>query len=86
MVMKSKIGVPEEYEENILVALYRYYTNDLTFEKVAEDARVPVYFLVQYVNDNDLPIVLTEKDVTDGFQKVIALMKEKGINVSKFNV
>ncbi|MBI3412870.1 MAG: hypothetical protein HY051_02195 [Candidatus Aenigmarchaeota archaeon] len=86
MVMKGKIAVPEEYEKDILVALYRYYTNDLTFEKVAEDARVPVYFLVQYVNDNDLPIVLTEKDVTDGFQKVIALMKEKGIDISKFNV
>lgn len=70
-------------EDKILLALYRYYISDITFERAAEEANVPIYFLVQYVNDNNLPIVLTEKDITDGIQKVIKLMKEEGMDVSK---
>lgn len=73
-------------EDKILLALYRYYLSDITFERAAEEASIPVYFLVQYVNDNNLPIVLTEKDVTDGIQKVIKLMKEEGMDISKLQI
>ncbi len=76
----------KEHESKILLALYKYYLSDMTFEKVAEDANVPIYFLVQYVNHNNLPIVHTEKDVRDGYSKVIGMMIKKGIDVSKLKI
>jgi hypothetical protein len=85
MAMK-KNDIPKEFEKNILFALYKYYTRDITFERAAEEANVPIYFLVQFVNHNDLPIVHTEKDVTDGIQKVVRLMEEKGMDVSKLKL
>jgi len=72
----------EDIEKNILFALYKYYLNDITFERVAEDANIPIYFLVRYVNDNNLPIVHTEKDITDGVRRVVELMKTKHMDVS----
>ena len=87
MGMKEKTPViPKEFEKKILFALYKYYTRDITFEKAAEEVNVPIYFLVQFVNHNDLPIVHTDKDVTDGIQKVITLMKKKGMDVSKLEI
>jgi hypothetical protein len=85
--MKGKMGrILEQYKEKILLGLYKYYLSDITFEKVAEEANVPIYFLVQFVNDNNLPIVLTEKDATDGIQKVIKLMKKEGMDVTKLPI
>lgn len=69
-----------DLEKDILVALFRYYVNDITFERAAENANIPIYFLIQYVNDNNLPIVHTEKDITDGIQKVVRLMERKGMD------
>lgn len=85
-MQKTKNEIPEEFKEKALVALYKYYLNDITFEKTAEDAGVPIYFLVQFVNENDLPIVHTDKDVTDGIKKVLELMRQSGMDTSKFVV
>ena len=85
MIM-SKTAIPEKYMKDILVALYRYYTNDITFERAAEIANAPIYFLVQFVNDNDLPIVHTDKDVTDGLHKVLELMKKEHMDISKLKI
>lgn len=82
----AKNEIPEEFKEKALFALYKYYLNDITFEKTAEDAGIPIYFLVQFVNDNDLPIVHTDKDVTDGIKKVLELMKQRGMDTSKFEI
>jgi hypothetical protein len=71
--------VPKEFEGKILLALYRYYVEDVTFERVAEDANIPVYFFIQYVNDNELPMIHTEGDVKEGIKKVLHLMEKKGI-------
>jgi len=87
MIMKGKIGrMLEPYKEQILLGLYKYYLTDITFERVAEEAKVPIYFLVQFVNDNNLPLVLTEKDITDGLQKVVRLMKKEGMDVTKLKL
>jgi len=86
MITMAFKKIPKEFEEKILLALYRYYLHDITFEKVAEDAGVPLYFLIRYVNDYDLPIVHTDKDVTDGVKKVLELMKEKGMNTGKLEI
>jgi hypothetical protein len=45
-----------------------------------------LYVFIEYVNDNEFPIVHTDKDVTDGIRKVIKLMKEKGIEVKKLPI
>jgi len=88
MVEKGKMEriIKRFGEDKILLALYRYYISDITFEKAAEEANVPVYFLVQYVNDNNLPIVLTEKDVTDGIRKVMILMRKEGMDICKLHI
>ncbi len=78
--------IPKEMKEKILLALYKYYLSDITFERAAEDANVPIYFLVQYVNDNYLPLVYTDKDVTDGIRKVIILMKKEGMDTTKLKI
>lgn len=72
-----------EMEKGILVALYRYYIEDVTFEKSAEDAGIPIYFLIEYVSDHKLPMIHTEKDVSEGIRKVFELMKKRGIDVKK---
>ena len=84
--MFLKKEIPKELKEKILIALYRYYLNDITFERAAEDAKVPIYFLVQFVNDNNLPIVYTDKDVTDGLKKVWVLMRKEGMDTNKFKI
>lgn len=84
--MKLRMELQKEMEKKILVALYKYYTNDVTFERAAEDENVPIVLFVNYVNDNDLPIVHTDKDVIVGRQKVIALMRERGLDVSKLRL
>ena len=87
MIMKGKMGrILEPHKEKMLLSLYRYYLSDMTFERVAEDAHVPVYFLVQFVNDNNLPIVFTEKDVRDGLHKVVELMRHEGIDTTKLPI
>ncbi len=82
-MQRAESDIPQEFKERALVALYKYYLNDITFEKTAEDAGVPIYFLVKFVNDNDLPIVHTDKDVTDGIKKVLELMRESGMDTKK---
>lgn len=85
--MREKMNhILKQFESNILLALYKYYLSDITFEKAAEEAKVPIYFLVQYVNNNNLPVVLTDKDVTDGIKKVVLLMKEKDMDVTKLQI
>lgn len=79
----SKFKISHADEERILLALYRYYLSDITFERAAEEANVPLYVFIEYVNDIEFPIVHTDKDVIDGIRKVIRLMKEKGMDVRK---
>ena len=86
MVIMTIKQLLKHHESRILLALYKYYLSDITFERAAEEADVPIYLLVQYVNHNDLPIVHTEKDVRDGYNKVIELMVEKGIDVGKLKI
>ncbi len=86
MPLKKLAFIKNEDEKNILLALYKYYLNDITFERAAEDAHIPIYFLVSYVNDNNLPIVHTDLDVTEGVQKVVHLMVKRGMNVSKLKI
>jgi len=82
MRIKGKMGrILKKFEKDILLALYKYYMSDITFERAAEEANVPVYFLVQYVNDNNLPIVFTDKDMSDGIKGVVKLMRKSGMDV-----
>jgi predicted HTH domain antitoxin len=85
MSKKKKI-ITKDVEEKILLALYRYYLSDITFERAAEEAGVPIYLFIKYVNDNNFPIVHTDKDIIDGLHKVIELMKEMGIETRKLPV
>jgi len=82
-VANTKFKISHADEERILLALYRYYLSDITFERAAEEANVPLYVFIEYVNDKEFPIVHTDKDIIDGVRKVIKLMKEKGMDVRK---
>ena len=67
--------------KKILVGLYHYYLEDITFERAAEKAGVPLFVFIKFVNDNSLPIVHTEADVREGLKKVAALAKKVGIKL-----
>ncbi|MBI2084128.1 MAG: hypothetical protein HYT70_00740 [Candidatus Aenigmarchaeota archaeon] len=84
--MKLKMKLPKELEVRVLTALYKYYTKDVTFERAAEDENIPIVLFVNYVNDNDLPIVHTDKDMSVGIQRVLVLMKERGMKVDKLRL
>jgi len=73
--------VKKEEHERILAALYHYYLEDITFEKAAEEAGVPLFVFINFANNNNLPIVHTEEDVREGFKKVLALAKKAEINL-----
>jgi len=84
MQMADKMQrILKKFEERILLALYKYYLSDITFERAAEEANVPIYFLIQYVNHNNLPIVHTEEDVRIGIEKVRLLMGKTGMDTKK---
>jgi hypothetical protein len=40
----EKLKIKPEEEKRILLALYRYYLSDITFEKAAEEAKVLCMF------------------------------------------
>jgi len=66
-------------ETGVLVTLQRYYLDDITFEKVASDAGITLYELIEYVRKNELPIVLTDEDRVEGIRKVSELMEKHGM-------
>ena len=55
-------------ETKILVALQRYYLDDITLERVAEVAGLTLHELIEYFNKFELPVVHTEKDVVEGIK------------------
>lgn len=66
-------------EKRLLMALQRYYINDISFEKVADIAEITVYELIEYVKEHELPIIHTEKDVTEGIRKMNLLLEKYGL-------
>lgn len=66
-------------EEELLRALQRYYMEDITFERVAEEGNVTIHELVEYVRKHELPIIHTEKDVVEGLKKINSLMLSHGM-------
>ena len=62
-------------EAEILGALQKYYLNDITFERIAEEAGITIHELIEVFNKYRLPIVHTEKDVAEGIKKLDALMQ-----------
>lgn len=66
-------------EGNLLRALQRYYLEDISFERAAEEAGVTIHELVEYVKKHALPVIHTEKDVVDGLRKVNNLMQIHGV-------
>jgi len=63
-------------EDKLLTALQRYYIEDISFERVAEEAGITVYELIEYVRKHDLPIIHTDEDVADGLKKVEELREK----------
>jgi len=66
-------------DTRVLATLQRYYLDDITFEKAANDAGITLYELIEYVKKNELPIVLTDEDRVEGIRKVSELMEKHGM-------
>ena len=66
-------------EAKVLRALQKYYLDDITFERIAEEAGMTIYELIEYFNRYELPVVHTEKDVVEGIKKLDALMQRYGM-------
>ena len=65
-------------EAKVLRALQKYYLDDITFERVAEEAEITIHELIEYFNKYELPVVHTEKDVVEGIKKLDTLMQSLG--------
>lgn len=66
-------------EAKVLRALQKYYLDDITFERVAEEAEITIHELIEYFNRYELPVVHTEKDVVEGIKKLDTLMQRHGM-------
>jgi len=66
-------------EVKVLLALQRYYLGDISFERVAEEAGISVYELIEFVRQNDLRLVLTDEDRVEGLEKVSEMLEKHGI-------
>ena len=73
------MGVVDMEEGKVLAALQMYYLGDITFERVAEEAGITIYELIEYFKKHELPIIHTEKDVADGIKKLDELMERCGM-------
>lgn len=62
----------------MLLALQRYYIDDVMFARVAREAGVSIGELIDFVGKNDLPIVYEEADVVEGIRKVSGLLEGRG--------
>jgi len=62
----------------MLLALQRYYVDDVTFARAAREVGVSISELIDFMGENDLPIVYEEADMVEGIKKVSGLLEERG--------
>jgi hypothetical protein len=62
-----------------LLALQRYYIDDVTLARAARDAGIELIDMLEFMRTHDLPIIYDERDVAEGIAKVSSLMEEAGI-------
>jgi len=72
-------GIVLERELRVLLALQRYYVDDVTFARAAREASVSISELIDFMGKNDLPIVYEEADMVEGIRKVSRLLEERGV-------
>lgn len=66
-------------EDRVLLALQRYYIDDITFEKAAHDAGITIYEMIEYTRKNKLPVILTDDDRVDGIKRVSYILEKRGL-------
>jgi len=59
--------------KSILTALHQYYSENISFEKAAEKARVPLFLFIKFVSDNNLPIIHSKADAEKGLKQLLRL-------------
>jgi len=73
------MGIALERELRMLLALQRYYIDDITFTRAAREGSVGISELIDFMGKNDLPIVYEEADMVEGIRKVSLLLEERGV-------
>lgn len=68
-----------ERAPKLLLALQRYYLEDISFGRAAGDAGVTLSELIDFLAENDLPLVYEEADVVEGVRRVSELLERRGV-------
>ena len=63
----------------ILLTLQRYYVDDITLARSAEDAGVSLWHLIDFMARKKLPVVYEEGDAVEGLKKVSRLLSHLGV-------
>jgi len=66
-------------ERRILFVLQKYYLEDVSLERAAEEEGAPLLAVVNFMIRNELPFVHEVEDVSEGIRKVDRLMEKAGM-------
>jgi len=67
-------------ERKTLCVLQKYYLEDVSLERAAEEESVSLLAVIDYIIKNELPFVHEVEDVTEGIKKVDKLMERVGMH------
>ncbi|MEM2936107.1 MAG: hypothetical protein QW231_02900 [Candidatus Bathyarchaeia archaeon] len=67
-------------ERRILFVLQKYYLEDVSLERAAEEESVPLLAVIDYMIKNELPFVHEVEDISEGIKKVDKLMERVGMH------
>lgn len=67
-------------ERRILCVLQKYYLEDISLERAAEEESALLLAVIDYMIKNELPFVHEVEDITEGIQKVDKLMERVGMH------
>ena len=69
----------EERELRVLIQLQRYYLGDISFQRVAEEAGVSLYELIEIMRRYGLRMIGGDRDRLLGLRRLCELLEERGI-------
>ncbi|GEM_PF-2402538 len=72
-------NIDREKETKALIHLQRYYLGEISFQRVAYEAKISVYELLEIVRKYGIRMVGSDRDRILGLKRVCELLEERGI-------
>jgi len=71
-------SMDRDKELRMVLAMQRYYLDEFTFQRAAEEAGVSVYELIELVRKHDLRLADSVEDIRLGLERVDKLLEKYG--------